>query len=249
MMSGLGALAPVPGRKELSNKDLNLSDDDFDAMLDDMLDSPTKKGSTRPSKQKNQSSNREQTDNTYDMTSIDSSQNSDSFPKRTAVKSGTYTNLGFNGKPVNRDLQDHSDILSVDSNNEIFPDQPTDADHLEDSILGSMFKSNRRSMKQAVKPVEVESSSSTLFKSSVNAKDVKKSHGASAASAQPNEIDFDTSMQDDWEGSDSVTSINKVDKPKDDKIGGKTLGKDVATSSLPFAVAQDNEVRWTGFMI
>ena len=242
-MIGLGALAPVPGRKGLSNKELNVSDDDFDAMLDDMLDSPTTKGPTRPSKQKNQSSSREQTNNIYDMTSIDSSQNSDSFPKNAVVKSRIPADLGFNGKQGNKDVLDHSDILSVDSNNEIITDAPIDIDHLEDSILGSMFKSNTRSMKQAVKPAKVISSSSTLFKSNKNAKDVKNSQAASASTVQPKEIDFDTSMQDDWEGSGSFSSIHKVDKPENDKISGKILGKDMATSSLSAAAAQKNVVR------
>ena len=238
-MSGLGNFALLPGRKELSAKDLNLSDDDFDAMLDDMLDSPTMKGPTVSSKQKNQSSNRELTDNKNDSTSLDSSRNSESFSQVATTKSLAPTHSGFGGKLGDKNSLDQSNDLFIDSDE----DAIASIDDLDDSILGGMLKSKIPSTKQSINPKDVISPASPRSSSNSKSKGMKDSRGSAAVNMQPNQIDIDSSMQDDWDGSDSMSSPNKVDKLKDKRVGGKLLSKDLTISSTSATAPKANRVR------
>lgn len=136
-MSSLSNLAPLPEKKAYVNKKaLDTSVDDFDALLDDMLDSPKVKRPVKANSQKNKSSKKQGLSKKDDFSIGDSMDESDIVDK-SSQKMGSKTV----GKDVPKDFMYDSDELSVDDG---LLASYTANEELEDSILGGLLKGNKK---------------------------------------------------------------------------------------------------------
>lgn len=136
-MSSLSNLAPLPEKKAYVNKKaLDTSVDDFDALLDDMLDSPKVKRPVKADSQKNKSSKKQGLSKQDDFPIGDSTDENDNVDK-SSQKMGSKTA----GKDVSKDFMYDSDELSVDDG---LLASYTANEELEDSILGGLLKGNSK---------------------------------------------------------------------------------------------------------
>lgn len=133
-MSSLANLAPLPEKKSFTNKKaLDTSVDDFDALLDDMLDSPKVKRPVKASSQKNKSSKQVSKKDDFPIAdSMDEDDNVDQSAQKTGSKTAA--------KDVSKDFMYDSDELSVDNG---LLTSYTANDDLEDSILGGLLKGSK----------------------------------------------------------------------------------------------------------
>jgi hypothetical protein len=135
-MSSLSDLAPLPEKKAYTNKKaLDTSVDDFDALLDDMLDSPKVKRPVKSNSQKSKSS-KQGTSKKDDFPIADSTDDGEKG-EISSQKTGSKTA----GKDVSKDYMYDSDELSVDNG---LLASYTANDDLEDSILGGLLKGNNK---------------------------------------------------------------------------------------------------------
>lgn len=221
-MSSLSNLAPLPVKKAYtSNQTLDTSVDDFDALLDDMLDSPKVKRPGKTNSQKNKSSKQglSKKDDFPSSSKTDVKDNVD----QTLQKSGPKTS----GKDNSKDYMYDSDELSVDNESGLLTSF-TANDDLEDSILGGLLKGNKNTVKKASafgNKVPLTSNIKTNVISSSSAATTKKTETVQSP--------IDSYSDGGYEFSD--------DESKDDKKKGSSIlaaKKDVGPSSVGVVLAK-----------
>jgi hypothetical protein len=216
-MSSLSDLAPLPEKKAYTNKKaLDTSVDDFDALLDDMLESPKVKRPVKSNNQKNKSS--KQGLSKKDDFPIADSMDEDNNVDKSSQKMGSE----ITGKDVSKDYMYDSDELSVDNG---LLASYTANDDLEDSILGGLLKGNN---KVGAKKV-------TAFGNKIPAtSNVKTSAISSSSAATAKKIEaIQSTVEND---SDGGYDFSDAESSEDDKKPSSILAPKFVPSSFSSGV-------------
>ena len=237
-MSSLANLAPIPTRnKGPIKKESTGSDDEFDALLDDMLESPTK-GNARSNKQKNQTASRNAPIKYDEYESFDSTEDlptSLSPNKKSSATSG----ISDYSKKSGNNVMDDSNDLSSESEDGLLMNVTANTDDLEDSILGGLLKSKTRSKK--IKNVnEVASSSSKPSNSeSRNNKNTDSKPQITKSASFTNDKEKNKSSNNDWEDSDNSSDFDlKTEKNK------RNINSTYSASTSPNKIQAEKEVKY-----
>lgn len=204
--SAMSNLAPLPlKRVNMSNKALDTSVDDFDDLLDDMLDSPR---ATRRDKNisKGRLADNENEINDFDM--ITESFSDPSSPTSTSP---------IASKKALRNPEEELNELSIDNGYELLSNLKVTSDDLEDSILGGLLKGNKNL--NIKKP---------LNNPAISAKDLTNSKGSNAKSswgvtpslkAEVVESPVENYSDDEYESSDDDAKSEKGKSSYSSSIG------------------------------
>ena len=188
-------LVPLPvKRAAMSRKALDTSVDDFDTLLDDMLDSPrvVHRGKSGASRER-------VTDNDNDVNDFDMM--TESFSNPSSPESP------FAARKIPLNPPDDFNELSVDNGDELLSNFKVTADELEDSILGGLLKGKKNlNIKKAANTLP------TSVKDSAKAQTLtaKSSWGAVPTSQKEVvESAVENYSEDDYESSDDDRKVEK----------------------------------------
>lgn len=189
-------LIPLPVKKvTMSKKTLDTSVDDFDALLDDMLDSPRVAHRNKSGISGGHVVHNENEVNDFDMTT-----ESFSNPSSPSVSP-------FAARQVPSNPLDDFNELSMDNGDELLSNFKVTADELEDSILGGLLKGKKNS--------NIKKSENTLptsqKESAVNKAPPAKTSWGTSSTSQKEVVEsvVENDFDDDYESSDDDRKVEK----------------------------------------